>query len=96
MYELQRFGGNSMRFWLHPEGEMIPVFDQNGYITGMDQSGSLIRELKDMLDNAQKNNILITICLWNGALQRTQRYNYIFFYNILYIKSYDKYLVLSI
>ena len=78
MYELQRFGGNSMRFWLHPEGEMIPVFDQNGYITGMDQSGSLIRELNDMLDNAQKNNILITICLWNGALQRTQRYMILF------------------
>ena len=63
-----------MRFWLHPEGQMIPVFDRNGYVTGMDKKGSLIRELNDMLDNAKQNNILVTIVLWNGAMQRTQKY----------------------
>ena len=73
MYELSRFGGNSMRFWLHPEGQMIPVFDRNGMVTGMDQKGSLLGELKDMLDEAKKNNILVIICLWNGAMQRTQK-----------------------
>jgi len=72
MYELSRYGGNSMRFWLHPEGQMIPVFDRNGYVTGMDKKGSLISELNDMLDNAKQNNILVTIVLWNGAMQRTQ------------------------
>ena len=52
---------------------MIPVFDSNGMVTGMDKKGSLIGELKDMLDEAKKNNILVIICLWNGAMQRTQK-----------------------
>lgn len=70
---LSRFGGNSLRFWLHPEGQAIPEFDDNGFVVGMDQRGTLIEELKELLDYARQRDIMIIIALWNGALQRNEK-----------------------
>ena len=58
-----------MRMWLHPEGENSPLFDTNGYVIGTDQQNSLIYEFGDFLNRAQSKNILVTVCLWNGAVQ---------------------------
>ncbi|KAK6195091.1 hypothetical protein SNE40_000589 [Patella caerulea] len=60
-------GGNSVRVWVHIEGATSPHFDGNGYVTGLDKTGSFINEFKEYLKAAHKYNILIFPCLWNGA-----------------------------
>ena len=32
----------------------------------------MIDELRDMLNYAEKKNVLVTACLWNGAVQKSQ------------------------
>ena len=62
-------GGNSIRFWLHCEGSgQSPEWDNNGYVIGTDRKNSLIDELGEFLDYAKSKNILVIICLWNGAM----------------------------
>ncbi|XP_050396881.1 mannan endo-1,4-beta-mannosidase [Patella vulgata] len=61
-------GGNSMRVWVHIEGQTTPVFDHQGYVVGLDKTGTFISEFKEYLKAAHKFNILIFACLWNGAL----------------------------
>ena len=39
-------GGNSIRMWVFVEGESIPAFDDDGYVTGTDSKDSLISDLK--------------------------------------------------
>lgn len=60
-------GGNSIRFWLHPVGSgSSPKWD-GGYVTGTDGANTLIDELRLLLDYAESKNVLVTVCLWNGA-----------------------------
>ena len=65
-------GGNSMRFWLFVEGQSIPAFDGSGNVVATDGAGSLIREMRSYLQYAASKNVLVTLCLWNGALMRQQ------------------------
>ncbi|KAJ8313996.1 hypothetical protein KUTeg_008557 [Tegillarca granosa] len=61
-------GGNSIRIWLHVEGQTSPKFDSQGYVTGLDNDGTLINELKEYL------NIFVFITLWNGAAKGSTHY----------------------
>jgi mannan endo-1,4-beta-mannosidase len=58
-------GGNSVRIYLHWDGIKLPDFEsqifENGYYTE-----SLIVDLRDFLDAAEKNNLFVIISLWNG------------------------------
>ncbi|XP_041369875.1 mannan endo-1,4-beta-mannosidase-like [Gigantopelta aegis] len=62
---IRKAGGNSMRIWLHVDGLSTPMFDANGYVTGLDKY--IIDDLKDFLHEARIRNIIINIVLWNFA-----------------------------
>jgi len=63
---IAKAGGNAVRLWLHVEGASNPKWDSSGKASGAD-TDSLISELGEFLDAAQKNGIFIIIVLWNGA-----------------------------
>ena len=78
--ELQSFvtnvsksGGNSIRLWLFVEGDSIPVFDDvTGDVTSTDRNNTLIKDVDTLAAFAASQDVLINICLWNGALMRNQ------------------------
>ncbi len=37
--KLKSSGGNSIRIWLHVEGDKTPIFNSTGYVTSFDLSG---------------------------------------------------------
>ena len=53
--------------WIHCDGWFTPAFDDNGYVTGPDETGTFIKDLARFLDTAYENDILVTLVLWNGA-----------------------------
>ncbi|EFX76384.1 endo-beta-1,4-mannanase [Daphnia pulex] len=70
--EVATNGGNSVRVWLHVEGDNTPNYDANGYVLGPDKTGTLISDMKSFLDSAKAKNILVIFVLWNGATLRNQ------------------------
>ena len=54
--------------WLHVVGENTPAFDGNGFVTGLDKSGTMINDMKAFLDFAKSKNVLVVFALWNGAV----------------------------
>eukprot|EP00095_Tigriopus_kingsejongensis_P005362 maker-scaffold34_size539781-snap-gene-3.20 protein:Tk05362 transcript:maker-scaffold34_size539781-snap-gene-3.20-mRNA-1 annotation:"mannan endo- -beta-mannosidase" len=71
-------GGNSVRVWVHVEGEFTPQFDSNGYVSATDGSGTLISDLRKLLDVCQSNGVFLIPVLWNGAVMRPQKYKDLF------------------
>jgi len=57
--------------WVHVEAQSSPKFDSNGYVTGTDNSNTLIGDLSDLLDYAASQDVFVIIVLFNGALQRS-------------------------
>lgn len=61
-------GGNALRVWLHTTGEgPSPNWAASGHVIGTDKRGSLVDELKMMLDYAKTKNVFVIISLWDGA-----------------------------
>lgn len=52
-----------MRVWIHCAGTENPVFDANGYVTGL--NNGMIDDLKDLLNRAKNNNIMVILTLWD-------------------------------
>lgn len=48
---------------------MTPIFDGSGYVVGTDYANTFISDLSKFLDAAYSNNILVTLVLWNGAVE---------------------------
>ena len=63
-------GGNSLRIWLHVEGDRTPQYNSSGYVIGTDSSNTLITEMRRYLQAANDMNVLIFFVLWNGAVLR--------------------------
>ena len=63
-------GGNSLRIWLHIEGDRTPLYNSSGYVTGTDASNTLISEMRRHLQAANDMNVLVFFVLWNGAVLR--------------------------
>jgi mannan endo-1,4-beta-mannosidase len=59
-------GGNAVRTWLHVDGQYSPKFDSSGHASGSDVT-TLVSELGEFLDAAQKQGIFVILVLWNGA-----------------------------
>ncbi|PVD25444.1 hypothetical protein C0Q70_13100 [Pomacea canaliculata] len=70
MNKVHAAGGNSMRTWVHIEGETSPKFDSTGHVIGLDTAGTFLAEFKEYLDDAHARHILIFPTLWNGALKQ--------------------------
>jgi mannan endo-1,4-beta-mannosidase len=69
--EVAASGGNVVRVWVHVDGQWSPKFDANGFATGADVP-SLVAELGDFLNFAEKHNIFVILCLWNLAVKPQQ------------------------
>ncbi|XP_060082715.1 mannan endo-1,4-beta-mannosidase-like [Ylistrum balloti] len=63
-------GGNSIRVWVHTEGQISPKFDSRGMVTDTDDGHSLISELQSYIRFARTQNLFVFLCLWNGALKQ--------------------------
>jgi hypothetical protein len=65
-------GGNAMRIFLFVEGDKIPQFDATGHVMNTDAAGSLIPELRRLIQYAGSQNVFVALCLWNGAVLKNQ------------------------
>jgi len=61
--EMEANGINTVRVWIHCDGRASPEFDQNGYVTGLDEN--LLDELEDLLTKANDHAIMVVLCLWS-------------------------------
>ncbi|KAL4238580.1 hypothetical protein ACF0H5_003287 [Mactra antiquata] len=68
--EIHAAGGNSIRVWVHIEGETSPHFLSNGYVDKTDAGRSLINDMRNFLHAAQARNVLVFFTLWNGAVKQ--------------------------
>jgi len=65
-------GGNSVRVWVHVEGDVSPLYNDDGFVLGTDKAGTLVSDLTAFLDECAKNNIFMGLVLFNGAVLRNQ------------------------
>jgi len=72
--DIRAAGGNSLRIWVHIEGENTPEFNADGFVIAPDRTGDLLNDLSRFLDVAAENDVFVIPVLWNGALMRNQRY----------------------
>jgi mannan endo-1,4-beta-mannosidase len=55
------------------EGDNTPQWDANGFVTGLDNTGTMINDLKRFLDAASSRDIVVIPVLWNGAAMRNSK-----------------------
>ncbi|XP_061188482.1 mannan endo-1,4-beta-mannosidase-like isoform X2 [Saccostrea echinata] len=72
--KLQDVGANSIRIWIHMEGESSPHFNDSGHVAGLDSGGTFINDMTSMLTAAQNRNIFVFPTLWNGAVRQETHY----------------------
>ena len=73
---------------MHVEGENTPNFDGNGFVTGLDKTGSMINDMKAFLDYAKSWNVLVVFALWNGATLFTNQNIKNLFYDASKLQTY--------
>lgn len=66
MKDIQSHSGNSIRFWLHPDGNPLPVINDD-YSSRLvaPMPDSHLRSLHFVLQTAQRFNIVVNLCLWS-------------------------------
>jgi len=67
-------GGNTLRIWVHIEGDNTPEFDGNGNVVAPDRTGTFIGDLERFLDYAYEQEVFVILVLWNGAVMRNNNY----------------------
>ncbi|XP_060595800.1 mannan endo-1,4-beta-mannosidase-like [Ruditapes philippinarum] len=72
--QIHASGGNSIRVWLHIEGESSPHFTSQGYVDKTDAAGSLINDMRSFLTSAKHFNVFVFFVLWNGAKKQNTHY----------------------
>ena len=92
--ELASYGGNSARWWLHASGWFSPDINVDGYVRGISPNHDngvsdldMINQVRDVLDAAWDEGILLTISLFsydiacgednnaNGSVYRGSRFD---------------------
>lgn len=73
--QLSAAGGNSVRWWLHCDGQATPSYDAQGKPSGM--PAQALDNLGRMLDLAAANGILVMPALWSFDLAKNGRANLI-------------------
>lgn len=64
--ELEENGVNCVRMWVHCDGRASPNFDENGFVTGLDNG--MLEELNDFVTRAKNHNLLVILTLWSHDL----------------------------
>ncbi len=72
---LSEAGGNSVRWWMHCDGQATPSYDSQGRPTGMPEAA--FANLGRMLDLAAANGILVMPVLWSFDMAKNNRANLI-------------------
>ncbi len=67
---IQSAGGNTMRWWLHTNGNNSPQFDATGNVTGLDPN--TISNMRTVLDLAYNKGVAISMCLWSFDMLQPQ------------------------
>jgi Carbohydrate binding module (family 35)/Bacterial Ig domain/Secretion system C-terminal sorting domain/Cellulase (glycosyl hydrolase family 5) len=63
-------GGNAVRWWLHTDGRLTPVFDTStNHVTG--PGAHTISDMKKVLDIAWQREIGLKLCLWSFDMLNT-------------------------
>lgn len=72
LQEIKNNGGNTVRVWVHVEGDHNPQYDYSGNVIATDSSHTLIRDMKNYALAAQDLDIFVIFNLWNGAVLKNQ------------------------
>nr|XP_045602791.1 mannan endo-1,4-beta-mannosidase-like [Procambarus clarkii] len=71
--EIADAGGNSIRVWVHVEGDNTPNYDTDGFVTACDRTGTFENDVLSLLDAAEESNVVVNLCMWNAAVLRNQK-----------------------
>jgi hypothetical protein len=61
--QCQQYGVNCVRWWVHCDGRTSPVFNDSGYVTGLD--ATFLTDFEDILARGQAHNVMVMPCLWS-------------------------------
>ncbi|MCD0483567.1 cellulase family glycosylhydrolase [Streptacidiphilus sp. ASG 303] len=67
--DLQAYGVNAVRFWLHIDGRCSPVFDADGDVTGVPPH--FWEDLDDFLRRARAHDVAVLLTLWAPDMDNT-------------------------
>jgi hypothetical protein len=71
--DIERAGGNSIRWWLHTNGSVSPLFGSNGRVSGLNSNE--ISNVRKVLDLAYDRGIVVSLCLWSFDMLQDQGQN---------------------
>lgn len=60
--------GNSIRWWLHTDGRVSPIYGDDGKVIGLGEHD--IENMQRALDLAYERGILIIMCLWSHDMMK--------------------------
>ncbi|MBX9853058.1 MAG: cellulase family glycosylhydrolase [Cytophagaceae bacterium] len=61
--DIESYGGNCVRIWIHCKGEHNPLFDVNGKCSGL--NNNFFNNLDNLLQRAEAHNIMVIFCLYD-------------------------------
>lgn len=71
--DIERAGGNAIRWWLHTNGSASPVFGADGKVSGL--HSQTIGNIRKVLDLAYERGIVVSLCLWSFDMLQNQGQN---------------------
>ncbi len=66
-HNLQAYGANAVRAWVHIDGRCSPTFDKDNKVTGI--SAQALGDLHDFLTRAKNHNVAVLLTLWSVELE---------------------------
>jgi len=67
---LKNRGGNALRWWLHPNGRVNPLFNSDG--TVREYHPNMINNVRTVLDLAYERGVTLSLCLWSFDILQDQ------------------------
>ncbi|CAL2105033.1 putative Cellulase family glycosylhydrolase [Tenacibaculum sp. 190524A02b] len=61
--DLQENGVNCVRIWIHCDGRANPNFDEQGYVTGLDNN--FLQQLNNVVKLANEHSLMVILTLWS-------------------------------
>ena len=69
LLQIHENGGNSLRWWIHTNGNASPKFDALGNVIG--PGNYTIQDIKKVLDLAWEREVGVILCLWSFDMLRS-------------------------
>jgi len=67
---LQNAGANGLRWWLHPNGRVNPLFNSDG--TVREYHPNMVPNVRKVLDMAWQRGVTVSLCLWSFDMLQDQ------------------------